>query len=68
MQEVLRNICCLKCWQKDSGSAGDSTRDFHATVLHMLGFDHQRFTIRSNGLDLRLTGVEPARVVQEWLA
>ena len=34
--------------------------DFHATVLHLLGFDHQRFTYRYQGLDQRLTGVEPA--------
>ena len=43
-------------------------RDFHATVLHLLGFDHQSFTYRYQGLDQRLTGVEQARVVQELLA
>ena len=43
-------------------------RDFHATVLRLLGFDHQRFTYRVQGLDQRLTGVEPARVVHEILA
>jgi hypothetical protein len=43
-------------------------RDFHATVLHLLGFDHQRFAIRHHGLDLRLTGVEPAQVIRELLA
>jgi hypothetical protein len=43
-------------------------RDFHATVLHLLGFDHQRFSVKHQGLDLRLTGVEPARVVKELLA
>ncbi len=37
-----------------------SVHDFHATVLHLLGFDHQRFSIRYQGLDQRLTGVEPA--------
>jgi hypothetical protein len=42
--------------------------DFHATVLHLLGFDHRRFTYRYQGLDQRLTGVEPARVVEELLA
>jgi hypothetical protein len=42
--------------------------DFHATVLHLLGFDHQRFSYRHQGLDMRLTGVEPARVVEELLA
>jgi hypothetical protein len=42
-------------------------RDFHATVLQLLGFDHQRFTYKYQGLDQRLTGVEPARVVKELL-
>jgi hypothetical protein len=43
-------------------------RDFHATVLQLLGFDHKRFTYRYQGLDQRLTGVEPSRVVKELLA
>ncbi|MBI3191891.1 MAG: DUF1501 domain-containing protein, partial [Pedosphaera parvula] len=42
--------------------------DLHATILHQLGFDHERFTHRFQGLDARLTGVEPARVVREILA
>ncbi len=32
-------------------------RDLHATVLHLLGIDHERLTFRVNGLDQRLTGV-----------
>jgi len=43
-------------------------RDFHATVLKLLGFDHERFTYHSQGLDQRLTTVEPARVIPELLA
>lgn len=43
-------------------------RDFHATVLQLLGFDHQRFAVRHLGLDQRLTGVEPAKVIKELLA
>lgn len=43
-------------------------RDFHATVLQLLGFDHRRFMFRYQGLDQCLTGVEPARVVKELLA
>lgn len=42
-------------------------RDFHATMLHCLGIDHKRLTTRFQGLDLRLTGVEPSRVVHEIL-
>ena len=43
-------------------------RDLHATVLHLLGIDHERFTFRAQGLDFRLTGVEPSRVVTDVLA
>jgi hypothetical protein len=43
-------------------------RDLHATVLHLLGLDHQRLTFKFQGLDAKLTGVEPARVVKELLA
>jgi hypothetical protein len=42
-------------------------RDFHATVLHLLGFDHERFTFRFQGLDQKLTGVVPARVIPELI-
>lgn len=42
--------------------------DFHATVLTLLGFDHERFTFRYQGLDQRLTGVEPASVIRELIA
>ena len=43
-------------------------RDFHATILKLMGFDHERFTYRYLGLDQRLTGVLPARVIPELLA
>ena len=43
-------------------------RDFHATVLNQLGFDHERFTFKHQGLDQKLTGVEPAHIVRELLA
>ena len=43
-------------------------RDFHATALQLLGFDHQKFSYKYQGLDQRLTGVEQARVIQELLA
>ena len=42
--------------------------DLHATILHLLGFDHERFTFRYQGLDQRLTGVEPSRIVKGLLA
>ena len=31
--------------------------DFHATILHLLGLDHQRLTYYHNGIDRRLTDV-----------
>ena len=43
-------------------------RDFQATILSLFGIDHERFTFRYQGLDHRLTGVEPARVVKPVLA
>jgi hypothetical protein len=42
-------------------------RDLHATMLHLLGIDHRQFTHRFQGLDMRLTGVEPAHVVDKIL-
>ncbi|MFT5124407.1 MAG: hypothetical protein ACI9QL_005435 [Candidatus Omnitrophota bacterium] len=42
-------------------------RDFHATLLHMLGIDHSRFTYKFQGLDFRLTGVEEAHVIKGLL-
>ncbi|APZ93146.1 DUF1501 domain-containing protein [Fuerstiella marisgermanici] len=49
------------------GPVGESThvRDIHATLLHQLGIDHERLSFRTQGLDLRLTGVLPARVIHE---
>jgi Protein of unknown function (DUF1501) len=43
-------------------------RDLHATMLHILGIDHQRFTYPFRGLDARLTGVEESHVVRGILA
>jgi hypothetical protein len=44
-------------------------RDLNATLLHLMGIDHMRFTHRVQGVDLRLTGVDvEAKVVREILA
>ena len=43
-------------------------RDLHATMLHLLGIDSTRFSFPFQGLDLRLTGVEPAKVIKGVLA
>lgn len=41
--------------------------DLHATLLHLLGFDHEKFTYRWAGRDFRLTDVH-GRVIREMLA
>jgi uncharacterized protein (DUF1501 family) len=41
--------------------------DLHATILHLLGFDHERFTYRYAGRDFRLTDVH-GRVVRDVIA
>ena len=41
--------------------------DLHATILHLLGFDHEKFTYRYAGRDFRLTDVQ-GHVVKELLA
>jgi hypothetical protein len=43
-------------------------RDFQATLLHCFGIDHERFSYRHQGLEARLTGVEPAHLVKGILA
>ena len=43
-------------------------RELHATILHLLGLDHERLTFRHNGLDERLTGVGEISVVKGVLA
>jgi hypothetical protein len=43
-------------------------RDLHATMLHLCGLDHARLTYKFQGLDVKLTGVEPARVVKDIIA
>jgi hypothetical protein len=44
-------------------------RDLHATLLQQLGLDHRRFSVKWQGADMRLTGVDAeAQVVKEILA
>ena len=40
----------------------------NATILHLLGINHERLTFTHQGLEARLTGVDPAPVVKELLA
>ncbi len=41
--------------------------DLNATIMHCLGIDHERFTFKFQGLDQRLTGVEPQSVIRDVL-
>jgi hypothetical protein len=41
--------------------------DLHATILHLLGIDHERLTVRHNGIDRRLTDVH-GRVIRPILS
>ncbi len=43
-------------------------RDFQATVLRLFGIDHDRFSYKYQGLDVKLTGVEKAYAVKALLA
>ena len=42
--------------------------EINATLLHLMGIDHKRFSFKFQGLDQRLTGVEDKRVISELLA
>ena len=46
---------------------GVHVHDFHATILHLLGIDHEKLTYRHAGRDYRLTDVE-GHVEKEILA
>lgn len=41
--------------------------EFNAAILHTLGIEHQRFSVKYQGLDARMTGVEVAGEVKEIL-
>ncbi len=45
-----------------------SIHDLHATILHQLGIDHEQLSYGINGLDVKLTGVEPARVIDQIIS
>lgn len=45
-----------------------SVHDLHATLLERFGIDHSRFTKKFQGLDYRLTGVEPSKLIEGILS
>ena len=44
-----------------------TVHDLHATMLHQLGINHEAFSIKFQGLDAKLTGVEPCKVITDIL-
>jgi uncharacterized protein (DUF1501 family) len=42
--------------------------EINATILHCMGVDHEQFTFKFQGLDQRLTGVEPMKVIRQILS
>jgi uncharacterized protein (DUF1501 family) len=45
-----------------------TVHDLHATMLHQLGINHETLSVKFQGLDARLTGVEKANVIKGVLA
>jgi hypothetical protein len=54
-------------WSWKAATNKTTTYDLHATLLHLLGLDHERLTFRHNGADRRLTDVH-GHVIQEILS
>ena len=61
--------CQGKLTEETYGRDPVHVTDLQATLPHLLGIDHERFTYKHQALDQKLTGVEhPTRVVKEILA
>lgn len=54
-------------WGYQTASGKTTGHDLHATILHLLGIDHEKLTFRTNGIDRRLTDVH-GRVISSVLA
>lgn len=54
-------------WSWKAAAGVTTTYDFHATILHLLGIDHEKLTIRHSGIDRRLTDVH-GHVIRSILA
>jgi len=54
-------------WSWKAASGATNGYDLHATILHLLGIDHERLSFRHNGIDRRLTDVH-GHVIREVLA
>lgn len=54
-------------WSWKAAEGTTTSYDFHATILHLLGIDHQQITFRHGGIDRRLTDVH-GQVIDSILA
>lgn len=54
-------------WSWKAAANAAATHDVHATILHLLGIDHEKLTVRHNGIDRRLTDVH-GHVIRAVLA
>ncbi|MCA8998151.1 MAG: DUF1501 domain-containing protein, partial [Planctomycetaceae bacterium] len=54
-------------WAYQTAEGKTYCYDLHATILHLMGINHERLTVRQNGIDRRLTDVH-GHVVKEILA
>ena len=43
-------------------------RDLNASILHRMGIDHQRLSVKHQGLDQRLTGVEESHIIKDLIS
>jgi hypothetical protein len=44
-----------------------SVPDWHATILHLLGINHEKLFVQRSGLNEKLTGVQPAKIIDKIL-
>ena len=51
-------------WKSETGT---TSHDMHSIILHLLGVDHEKLTVRHNGIDRRLTDVH-GHVIRDILA
>ena len=56
------------CWNITNPAEAVHIRDFNATILHLLGIDYKQFSFPYQGLDQRITGVKPARIIHDIIA
>ncbi|MEI7688355.1 MAG: DUF1501 domain-containing protein, partial [Planctomycetota bacterium] len=54
-------------WSWKAAEGKTTCYDLHATILHLMGIDHENLNVRHNGIDRRLTDVH-GHVVKEVLA